>query len=79
MNERLKELVERYMIRAGGNAAAKLSIAAKCSQRLIYDVKNNGHIPKPDTAYRLAKVCGLNEQEALDLARQCSPGAKRTA
>lgn len=77
MSERLKDMIETYLIHAGTNGAWKLSTAANVSMRTVYLVKNNRHVPKPDVAYKLAKACGATEEEALALAKGCSSEAKR--
>lgn len=75
---KVHDLVETFLIRAGKNAVAKLAIAAGCSERVIYNLKN-GHLPKPEIVYRLAKACGLNEDDALALAKGCASEIKETA
>lgn len=78
MNERLKRLIETYLIQAGANGIPKLSIASGCSQRLIYRIKNEGHVPRSSQIYQLALACGLREGEALALAREeTQPAAAR--
>lgn len=77
MSERLKDMVETYLIRAGKNGAFKLASEANVSVRLVYNVKNEGHVPKPEIAHRLAKACGATEEDALRIAKGCSSEAKR--
>jgi hypothetical protein len=77
MGERLKDMIETYIIRAKRGGAVKLSIEAACGLRVIYNIKNEGHVPSPQIAYRLAKACGANEKEALAIAKQCPTGARK--
>lgn len=71
MTERLKDMIETYVINAGENGVMKLALSARCSLRLVYKVKNNGHVPKPEITYKLAKACGATEEDALNLAKGC--------
>lgn len=80
MNERLKNLIETYMIRAGKNAALKLAGEAGCGVRMIYAIKNEGRVPKPAVTYRIVKACGVTEDEALRMSQEsASTPARDTA
>ena len=72
MSKRLKQMIDEYFITAGKNAAAKLSLEAGVAMRTIYQVKNEGHVPRPDAVYRLAKACGQSEKVARDMSREAA-------
>lgn len=71
MSERLRDLVETYLIRMGRRAEVKLAAEAELSPSTIRNVRN-GHIPSPETTYRIALACGLTPEEALLIAKECS-------
>ena len=66
-------MIETYLIQAGKSGVTKLAMTANCSPRIVYQVKNDGHIPRAEIVYRLAKACGLSDEDALALAKGCAP------
>lgn len=70
-------MIETYLIQAGKNGPSKLAIEAQCSLRIVYSIKNDGHIPRAELAYRLALACGCGDEEALALAKECSSETAR--
>lgn len=70
VSERLQKMIEVYFEGAGKNASSKLCVAANCAQRTIYAIKNEGHVPTPAIAYKLAKACGHTDKEALKLSQE---------
>ena len=72
MNVRLKEMIQEFEMRAGRNGKAQLSIASGLSFYTLKRIENEGHIPRPQSVVQLALACGLTEEEAFALARECS-------
>jgi transcriptional regulator with XRE-family HTH domain len=71
--------MQRYLIVRGPTAKAVLSQQAEKSPRMIERYMSGAASPSQHTAYKLALACGLNEEDALALARECSSEAKDTA
>lgn len=78
MSERLKGLIGDYLLRTGKNARAKLAVASELSVSTVTAIMRDDHVPQPYNIVKLALACGLNEQEALRLAREVAePAAVR--
>lgn len=78
MSERLLELVDGFIIRAGRNGVESLAMKAGVSASMIREVRE-GHVPLPQNIYRLALACGCSDEEALAMAKRPSKKAKETA
>ena len=51
----------------------KLAAKTDVAPRTIYSVRDDeGYIPRPDTAYKLALGCGATDEEATAIAAGCS-------
>lgn len=78
MSNRLKEMVREYLLNAGEGGEAKLSLASGLSVSTIYTLKRGAdHIPSAKTVRKLALACGLNEEAARALVRECASEAAR--
>lgn len=75
---KLRDKVETFLVKTGKSAKEILAIKAGVSPSTIAKIKN-GRVPLPSNAYRLAVACGCGEEEALEIARECSSLAKDTA
>lgn len=72
-------MIQKYLIKAGRNGMAQLSIDSGLSISTLRKTLS-GHIPLGDNTYRLALACGCTEEEALNLAKECpSKTARETA
>lgn len=75
MSERLIERIEKHLISGGKNARVKLCADAEISLSTLDNVlgnRTNSQSHSANTLFRLAKACGCDEQEALELAK-CAP------
>lgn len=72
------ELVNAKVLKLGKNGDAKLAIEADLSPSTVINAKLRGQVSKT-TGYALALTCGASEEEALQIAEECSPQAKETA
>jgi hypothetical protein len=78
MSKRLKEMVKDYLLRAGDNGKAKLSVASGLSVSTITLIED-GHIPLAKNIRKLALACGLSDEDAHELASLGSSEAKEAA
>lgn len=53
-----------------------LALAVDRDAQTIYRWLQNEKVPSAHEAYQLALTCGLSEEEALELAKECFPVAK---
>lgn len=80
MSQRLIEMLNTVVLREGPRGKARLSLAAGRGEKMIDRYRRGESIPPADIVRSLALACGCGEQEALALARECLPEArKRTA
>lgn len=81
MTERLRQLINDYVVKAGKNAMAKLSVESDVSLRTLYLIRNEGHVTSANNVLKIAVACGLSEEDALELAKDSAPPeeAKDTA
>ena len=76
----LADLINTVLLKEGRGGIARLAHIAGKGERMIDRYRLGHSVPYSETAYKLAMACGLNEEEALALARECSPvRAKETA
>ena len=68
MSERLKKMVSDALITKGIKA---LQDGSGLGEQTIREISEGHRFPRRKTAYRLAKACGAEEEEALALAREC--------
>jgi transcriptional regulator with XRE-family HTH domain len=61
------------------NGKADLCKAAGKSERMLDRYLKGQSIPSAQVRYRLARQCGCNHEEALDIAQEASSQAKETA
>lgn len=77
MSERLRQLLTAALIKQG---MAHVSRESGLHENTVRALANGESRPRPNTVYKLAKACGLDEAEALKLAEECSAERpKRTA
>lgn len=72
--QRLVQLIKTYTFKRK-SGLTELAAQAGCSVGTIYNVRS-GAIPRPDTAYRLARACGASEREAEQIAAACAQPPK---
>lgn len=70
MSERLIKMVNDALIKEGVEVLRERSKLSPNTIRLIADRRRS---PRRRNAYKLALACGCSEEEALALARECSP------
>lgn len=76
---KLMNKVTETITKMGDMGKEKLAVKAGVSPSTVRSVAN-GHVPLPKNAYRLALACGCTDEEALELAKECSSDrAKDTA
>lgn len=79
MSTTLQQMVDRYLLANGKNAEAKLAMKADLSVSTVRNARRRGYISDRNVV-KLALACGLTEEEALTLARECSSNkAAKTA
>ncbi len=72
---RVKRIVGDHLVKLGDRATEQLSISSGVCSSTIRNVEND-HVPLPKTIYKLLKACGMNDMDALALARECSTEAE---
>ena len=72
MSERLRSIVDDYLTKHGVAGKAHLCIAIDRSEVTLWRWRNEG-VPSTREAFKLAVACGLNEEEALKLAKEECP------
>lgn len=75
MSERLRKIISDAVVKDGIRA---LSERSKISVSAIRRIES-GQSPHRTTAYKLALACGVGEEEALALARECTPHEAKKA
>jgi hypothetical protein len=78
MGRRLKEVIERYLVKNGSEGKTQLSLTLHKAPRTIDRWLKDG-ITSAHNAYKLALACGCSEEEALELSKECSSRPRRTA
>lgn len=71
MNVRLLELVQELVVKDEAGMA-KLAVAVGKHQGTVQRWINSGRIPDRHDRYLVALACGCSEEEALELAKECS-------
>lgn len=79
MSKRLADMMNRVVLIEGERGKARLSLAAGRSAQMIDRYRNRVSKPPTDIARVLAIACGASEEEAYELALECSSEAQRTA
>lgn len=80
MSNRLCEAMKTLILKEGSTGRAKLGAAVGRGERMIQRYLKGDATPSPDNAYKLARECGLDEADALAIARECeSWKGQRTA
>lgn len=79
-SDRLKRAVKQELTRLGSQAKEKLALKAHVSVSTIRNIEAD-HMPRRGTAYKVAVACGLGEDRALEIAKECEPDdeGQRTA
>lgn len=75
MSERLIRIVNDALIRKG---MEELVAGSGLSKQTIHEIAEAARVPRRRNAFKLALACGLNEADALALARECIPAKKAT-
>jgi hypothetical protein len=78
MSQRLKEVITEYSLRKGKNWKAELATTLGKSERTILRWTTDG-VPSAHEARDLALACGCREKEALEIAREFSSRAEKSA
>jgi hypothetical protein len=71
MSERLRAVLRDYIIKYDYEGKEKLAKAVNRSVKTLNRWLKDG-VPGSHEAYKLARQCGVGEEEALDLAKECS-------
>lgn len=75
MSRSLREVVEEYLTK-NDNGRAQLCVAIGRTEATLSRWLKNG-VPTTNHAFKLAVACGVEEQEALRIAREEAPVAAR--
>lgn len=73
MSERLRDMVKLYGMKTGRNWKAKLCARADISVSTLNNLIGKRRPIQPGQAYRIALACDRNEQEALEVEKECAP------
>jgi 2-keto-3-deoxy-galactonokinase len=68
MSKTLQDVVKAYVTTGGKDAKTRLALDSGVSVRLIEQIVNAGHVPKPTNAYKIAMKAGATEEEARKIA-----------
>lgn len=80
MSQRLWELLDTFLTKNGPTGRRKLALAADRGEQMIERYRKRQAVPPSDVAFKIALACGLGEDEALAIARECpSEDVKETA
>lgn len=73
MNQRLRELVEVFLVKTGkARTKAKAELAAKIGiNPITLDKWIHTGFPDAIKSYKTALACGCSEAEALEIAKEC--------
>lgn len=77
MSDRLVDVIEKYLLKAGKNGKAKLAVAAGISTWTVSKILRGRYVPKPANVFQIAVACGLTPSEAEALASEASEMAAR--
>lgn len=73
MSKRLQQMIREYLLKAGDNGWAKLSVASGLSVSTLMHIEKGGYPPPlAKTVRKLALACGFTEEGALHLMRECA-------
>jgi hypothetical protein len=79
MSDRLREIIQCHLVKAGKEGRARLCLEAEISLSTLSGYlgkRAHQSTPRPETAYRVALACGCTQEEALELSKECSSEAK---
>ena len=79
MSKKLVKAMKDVVLREGQTGKGRLADTIGRKIRIIEHYIEGSHTPNPSNAYKLAVACGLGEEEALAVARECSPEGQQTA
>jgi transcriptional regulator with XRE-family HTH domain len=66
--KKLLDLINDWLMRAGDNAVAKLSVSSSVSISTISNLLKGSHQPNRKTIYKLAMACGMSKSDASEFA-----------
>lgn len=80
MCKRLMELIDRVVLKEGSKGRTRLALAIERGERMIDRYQKGLSVPSSNNAYKLAREAGGTDEEALEIAKECSSEmAKETA
>lgn len=72
MTQRLLELMNTAVLKEGPSGKARMAGVIERTERMVDRYMKGQSVPTPSLAFKLAKACGATEEEALDIAKECS-------
>lgn len=80
MSKKLVEAMQSTILSEGQTGKGRLADSIGRKIRIIELYLNGSATPSFENAYKLAKACGLEEPDALAIAKECAPHkSQRTA
>lgn len=71
--------MKQAVIKEADAAKSRMCISTGKSLRTIQRYLDGASNPGQSTCFKLALACGCSEEEALDIASECTFGGQRTA
>jgi hypothetical protein len=65
------ELLDTYLTKYGTDGKRRLALAVGRGEQMIDRYRKRQAVPPSNVAFRIALACGLEEAEALALAKEC--------
>lgn len=73
MSERLIQAMKDVLLKEGETGKGRLADAIGRQTRMIERYVDKSQTPTESNAYKLAVACGLSEEDALAIAKECGP------